>query len=341
MFSPNSRVWRKVIKINAKSSLPKYRQIIESIHCAIESGSLKRGDKIPSINQVCSDFNLSRDTVLFAFGKLKAKGVILSQPGKGYFIATTENNRLERVFLLLDELNHLKVDLYNSLVETIKSKATVEMYFHNNNIKVFKNLIAESTGHFTSYIIMPSGFENINHLISKLPSDRVYILDRLKTELKNYPVVYQDFDKDFYDALTEGALLLKKYRKLVLVHPPEKEPEGRINGFERFCKEKKLSFQVIHSLDGTRPGLYEAWFVVSDRDLVQLVQLTKRYKYKLGKKFGIVSFNDSLLKEVVACGITTVSTDYAEMGKNLGNMLLTHKNGQVRNPSKLVIRKSL
>ena len=31
--------------------------------------------------------------------------------------------------------------------------------------------------------------------------------------------------------------------------------------------------------------------------------------FKLGKKFGIVSFNDTMLKEVVSGGITTISTD--------------------------------
>ena len=34
-----------------------------------------------------------------------------------------------------------------------------------------------------------------------------------------------------------------------------------------------------------------------------------------------------MLKEVVAGGITTISTDFVEMGKTLGNMVLTEKTG--------------
>jgi DNA-binding LacI/PurR family transcriptional regulator len=146
---------------------------------------------------------------------------------------------------------------------------------------------------------------------------------------------------DFYDALKEGNTLLKKYRKLVFVNPGGKEPAERIKGFERFCKECNFEYQVVKSLNGMRPGLYEAWFLISDRDLVQLVKMAKEYKYKLGKKFGIVSFNDTMLKEVVAGGITTISTDFTEMGKTLGKMLIHRKNGNVRNPSKLIVRKSL
>jgi DNA-binding LacI/PurR family transcriptional regulator len=278
---------------------------------------------------------------MLAFGELKSKGVLMSQPGKGYYIATTEIRRDERVFVLFDELNAFKEDLYNSLVNTMKGKASVEVYFHHFNYKVFKNLIQESVGHYTSYIIMPATFDNTSTLLAKLPLERVFILDRMKADLKDYPVVYQDFELDFYESLNEGAPLLRKYRKLVFVHPGGKEPDERVKGFERFCLEKKFKYEIIKSLSDIRPGLYEAWFLISDRDLVQLVKIAKNYKLKLGRKFGIVSFNDTMLKEVVAGGITTISTDFTEMGKTLGTMLLNHKSGQVRNPSKLIVRKSL
>ncbi|SHI81499.1 transcriptional regulator, GntR family [Tangfeifania diversioriginum] len=332
---------KKVIKIDPASSKPKYRQIIDSVFCSIETNGLKKGDKMPSINQVCAEFDLSRDTVMVAFNELKEKGVLLSQPGKGYYIASTEIRREEKVFVLFDEFNAFKEDLYNSLIESLKEKASVEVFFHHFNYKVFKHLILESIGHFTSYIIMPGTFDNISHLISKLPKEKVYILDRLKPEFKNYPVIYQDFEQDFYDALNEGDKLLEKYRKLIFVNPGGKEPDERVKGFERFCREKNFKFQVLKSLKGTRPGLYEAYFLISDRDLVDLVKVAKNYQYNLGEKFGIVSFNDTVLKEVVSGGITTISTDFKAMGKNLGNMLLNHQLDRVRNPSKLIVRNSL
>ncbi|MGC9353224.1 MAG: GntR family transcriptional regulator [Mariniphaga sp.] len=331
----------RIIKINTKSSHPKYRQIIESVCNAIENGRLKKGDKIPSINQICAEYGLSRDTVMLAFNNLKSKGILISQPGKGYYVSATETGREEKIFILFDELNAFKEDLFNALVGSLKAKASVELFFHHFNYKMFKNLILESIGHFTSYVVMPATFDNTSHLISKLPADKVFIVDRFKNDLKDYPVVYQDFELDFYDALKEGDQLLKKYRKLVFVHPGGKEPVERVKGIDRFCREYHFEYQVIKSVDGMRPGLYEAWFVISDRDLVQLVKMAKEYKYKLGEKFGIVSFNDTMLKEVVAGGITTISTDFNEMGKTLGNMLLNHNRGKIRNPSKLIIRDSL
>ncbi|MFW6309630.1 MAG: GntR family transcriptional regulator [Prolixibacteraceae bacterium] len=332
---------RNVIHINPKSSKPKYRQIIESVYDAIERKSLAKNDKIPSINKICTEFNLSRDTVMAAFNELKAKGVLVSQPGKGYYVATTECRRKENVFMLFDEFNAFKEDLYNSLIHTLQDKANVEIFFHYFNFKLFRNLILDSIGNYTTYILMPATFSNTAHLLQKLPKEKVFLLDRQTEDLNDYPLVYQDFENDFYDALKEGEEQLKKYRKLIFINQEGKEPTERVAGFKRFCSEFNFKYRVLKSLDGTKPELYEAYFLTSDRDLVDLVKMAKRYKLKLGKKFGIVSFNDTMLKEVVAGGITTISTDFVKMGKTLGNMVLTGKTGRHRNPSRLIVRKSL
>lgn len=332
---------KRVIIIDPKSSTPKYRQIMDSVFDGIERKTLKKGDKIPSINQICADFNLSRDTVMFAFNELKSKGILKSQPGKGYYIESTELQYDEKIFVLFDELNAFKEDLYNSLINSLKGKASVEVYFHHFNYKVFKNLINESIGNYTSYIIMPAAFDNTSHLLSKLPPEKVFILDRLKPDLKRYPVVYQDFENDFYDALEKGKSFIEKYRRLVFVNPGGKEPKERVEGFVRFCEENNFKYEVVKSLTGVKPLLWEAYFLISDHDLVELVKIAKYCKFKLGKKFGIVSFNDTMLKEVVAGGITTISTDFTEMGKTLAQMVLKKENKQIRNTSKMIIRNSL
>src|SRR5690606_28448806 len=148
-----------------------------------------------------------------------------------------------------DELNSFKEDLYNSLINSFKGKGVLDVYFHHFNFKVFKNLVVESIGNYTSYVIMPATFDNTSHLISKLPKDKVFILDRLKPDLKIYPTLYQDFENDFFDALNEGLHLLKKYRKLIFVNTGGKEPAERVKGFERFCIENGFNHQVVKSVD--------------------------------------------------------------------------------------------
>jgi DNA-binding transcriptional regulator YhcF (GntR family) len=331
----------KNIQIDDSLGVPKYRQIINSIYTAISIGELKLGDKIPSLNQICTEFELSRDTVMVAFNELKAKGIINSIPGKGYYINSIEINVDQKIFLLFDELNTFKEDLYTSFLNSLDNKSTVDIYFHHFNYQVFKDLISESAGKYTSYVIMPATFDYTADVIGKLPKEKVYILDRLKDDLVDYPVVYQDFEQDVYDALIEGFELLQKYNNLIMIFPGGKEPEGRMLGFQRFCNEKGFKSEIIRNLTNKEMKAGEAYFVPSDRNLVRLVKMAAEKNFELGKDVGIVSFNDTVLKEVVAGGITTISTDFQLMGQTLARMIQERSSEKNRNHSSLIRRNSL
>lgn len=331
----------KYIQIDDSLGVPKYRQIINSIYTAISIGELKLGDKIPSLNQICTEFELSRDTVMVAFNELKAKGIINSIPGKGYYINSIEINVDQKIFLLFDELNTFKEDLYTSFLNSLDNKSTVDIYFHHFNYQVFKDLISESAGKYTSYVIMPATFDYSADIIGKLPKEKVYILDRLKDDLADYPVVYQDFEQDVYDSLNEGFELLQKYNNLIMIYPGGKEPEGRMLGFQRFCKEKGFKSEIIRNVTNKEMKSGEAYFVPSDRNLVRLVKMAAEKNLELGKDVGIVSFNDTVLKEVVAGGITTISTDFQLMGQTLARMIQERSSEKNRNHSSLIRRNSL
>ena len=331
----------KYIQIDDSLGVPKYRQIINSIYTAISIGELKLGDKIPSLNQICTEFELSRDTVMVAFNELKAKGIINSIPGKGYYINSVEINVDQKIFLLFDELNAFKEDLYTSFLNSLDNKSTVDIYFHHFNYQVFKDLISESAGKYTSYVIMPATFDYSADIIGKLPKDKVYILDRLKDDLSDYPVVYQDFEQDVYDALNEGLELLQKYNNLIMIYPGGKEPEGRMLGFQRFCKEKGFKSEIIRNVSTKEMKSGEAYFVPSDRNLVRLVKMATEKNLELGRDVGIVSFNDTVLKEVVAGGITIISTDFQLMGQTLARMIQERSSEKIRNHSSLIRRNSL
>ena len=330
-----------IFNIDEAAGIPKYRQLINSVCMAIEQGILKKGDKIASINQICSEFSLSRDTIMLAFNELRSIGIVVSVPGKGYYIERTDLNYDKQVFLLFDELNVFKEDLYTSFLGKLDNRTNVDIYFHHFNYHVYKELISSAAGKYSAYIIMPAIFSNSIDVIQQLPSDKVYILDRLKPDLADFPVIYQDFEQDVYDGLMDGKELFCKYKKLIMVFPGGKEPEERVAGFKRFCNEWQLEAEIIRSMETRNVQKGEAYLVVSDRNLVRIVKSAATMNLQLGEDVGLVSFNDTMLKEVVAGGITTISTDFIQMGKALADMVINHKNIQVRNPSKLIVRKSL
>lgn len=330
-----------LIHINDKLGISKYKQIVNSIIKGINDGKLSKGDHIPSINAICNKWELSRDTVLMAYNELKAKGIISSIPGKGYFVESTSIDHSLKIFLLFDELNGFKENLYNSFIKALGDKGTVEIYFHHFNRKVFDNLIKENNGKYTTYVIMPTKFTGILPLLKEIKGN-VYILDQTNEELYNqFPAIYQNFEKDVYNALNSGIDLLKRYKKLIMIYPGGKEPEGQYKGFLNFCKDSNIENELLNDLPKKRLCKGEVYIAINDDHLVQLIRRTKDEGLILGQDIGIISYNDTNLKEVVADGITTISTDFKGMGKKLAEMVQSKKKQQIENKSSLIVRSSL
>lgn len=146
----------KIIEINHQSHLPKYKQIVLSVEIAIAEKRLQKNDKLPSVNKVSLEFSISRDTVLLAYGELKKRGIIYSILGKGYYVKSVEFSFEQRIFLLFDELNIFKEDIYNAFLQTINENAQIDIFFHHFNIDTFRKLINESNGNYSKYIVMPT-----------------------------------------------------------------------------------------------------------------------------------------------------------------------------------------
>ncbi|QTE24018.1 GntR family transcriptional regulator [Polaribacter cellanae] len=324
-----------------KSGIPKYKQIVTSIEHAIVSGKLKKGDKLPSLNVIKNQHKLSRDTVLNAFNELKTRGIIYSVVGKGYFVSTEDVFVKKKIFLLFDELNSFKEDLYNSFLNSLGDNCQVDIFFHHFNEDIFNKLINDNNGNYSSYVIMPANLKNVNASVASLPKENVYILDQKHPELLDYPVIFQNFEKDIFNGLSNASIKLKNYKKLILLFPKERQPKGILSGFQLFCDANNFTSQVISSLENKTPQKGEVYLILDDKNLIRIIKKIKENNLQLSKDIGLISFNDTILKEVVADGITTISTDFNLMGEKLAQMILNNEHSKIENPSALILRKSL
>ncbi|MFY8188133.1 MAG: GntR family transcriptional regulator [Flavobacterium sp.] len=318
-----------------------YQQIISYIEEGIAQQKFKRGDKLPSINKLCLAFSVSRDSVLLAYQILKKRGIVYSVLGKGYFVKSEFLSHQERYFLLFDELNAFKEDLYNSFLESINHRAQVEIFFHHFNLKMFQKLIDEARGNYTHYIIMPSNLVGVATFIKTLPKSDVYILDQTNQSLSEFSAIYQDFEKNMFDALCEGKHLLDKYQKLILIYPGFKEPEGMVTGFLKFVNEFNFENEILTTFEQTSISKGDVFVIPNDRDLVRVVEQGTKQQLVLGTDYGVISYNDTPLKKIVENGITTISTDFYMMGKTLAMITLNNESGQFENEARLIIRNSL
>lgn len=331
----------EVFELKKKSGIPIYKQIVLTIEEAIVSGELRRGDKLPSLNAIKNKNNLSRDTVLNAFNELKNRGIIKSTVGKGYYVATEDIVVEKKIFLLFDEFNSFKEDLYNSFVSALGENIQVDIFFHHFNMRVFRRLINDNIGSYNAYAIMPANLKDSGLAIQSLGKEPVYILDQMHPDLQQYPGVFQNFEKDIYQGLTAGVSQIKSYSKIVMQYDTRIQPQGFLKGVALFCEDQDMDYEVISDLGDRKPIKGEMYLVLDDKNLIRIIKKIQEVGLELLKDVGIISYNETLLKEIVQGGITTISTDFKLMGENLATMILENKTEHIENPSSLILRKSL
>lgn len=332
-----------MIRVKKQIGTPKYKQIIASIEDAIVSGTLKKGDQLPSLNSIRDTHKLSRDTVLMAFNELKTRGIIQSVVGKGYYLINDNIEVSQKVFLLFDELNSFKEDLYNSFINNLGENIRVDTYFHHFNEDMFSKLIHENTGIYNYYVIMPANLQNTNLVLDVLPKDKVYILDQTHPELSEYSGIYQNFEKDILNSLNKALPSIQNYKKMILFFDHNRQPQGMLKGFKKFCKINAITNEVISSFQNRELNKGDVFVIPDDKNLLRVIKKIKEEKFVLSKDIGIISYNDTLLKEIVEGGITTISTDFNAMGERLAKMILNKEQLQlqIENTNNLILRNSL
>lgn len=80
-------------------SLSKYREIEEDLRYKILFGQWKFGEQIPTENELCEQYDVSRITVRKAIHELESAGYLLSLSGKGTFVTDWQDNQPESATL--------------------------------------------------------------------------------------------------------------------------------------------------------------------------------------------------------------------------------------------------
>lgn len=333
------------LRINHDSGIPKYKQVVNLLVSDIESGIFKKGQRIPSINETSEELLLSRDTVEKAYVYLRKKGVLSSVRGKGYYVNQINVHKKIKVALILNKLSNYKRSIYYSFSETLGSKGSVDVFIYNYSIEQFEEIVNNQITNYDYFVILPHFKDedpDIDRIIKKLPQSKVLLVDRNMESLKDYPLVYQEYEKDIQSALKMGIDLIRKYTKINLVFPANQYYSRYIvRGFQIFCQVNNLAFSVIDQLEESEIKEHEAFVIISDDDLYRFIKITRLKGWKLGNEVGVVAYNNNPVKELLEDGITTISTNHDEIGRTAAEMILSNDFKRIKSPFEFIHRNSL
>lgn len=333
------------LHLNHKSKTPKYKQIVESIITDIERGILKKNDQLPSISEMSAHYDLARDTVEKAYRELRERGFIVSVQGKGYYVSGGNDGKI-RILLIFNKLSSYKRLIYYSFLQELGERAQVDLQVHHYNAKLFADIIERNLGKYNYYVVMPHFVHDLDkvdleQVMKSIPADELVFLDKDYPALPGkYPAVFQDFQRDIFNALLSANELLQKYQQMVLVMPSDGNyPTEIARGFHNYCVNYKKTYRIIETATEEKLQAGTAYCVIEETDLAELIKKIRQTAWQLGKDIGLISFNDTTLKEVL--DITVITTDFKAMGRTAAQLLLEGRKEKVKNPFYLIQRGSL
>ena len=70
-------------RVDTRSVVPPYLQIVQQVRQALRMGVLDVGDQLPSVREVVATTAINPNTVLKAYRDLEREGLVAAEPGRG------------------------------------------------------------------------------------------------------------------------------------------------------------------------------------------------------------------------------------------------------------------
>ncbi|MBD1428617.1 MULTISPECIES: winged helix-turn-helix domain-containing protein [Sphingobacterium] len=333
----SSSSFNKSIQINDFSSTPKYIQLVDAVIDGVRNNYLKQGDILPSINELSIYLDISRDTVEKGYKQLKSLGVISSTPGKGYFVAKTDVAKKLKIALFLNKLSAHKKIVYDAFAKELGDEASLDLFVYNSDISHLRRLLLNLNKQYDRYVVFPhfkEGRDQAPEVLSLIPEEKLMLLGKHIDGISdNVDCVYENYEKDIYEALEKFLEPLSRYQMIKLVFPDHSDyPKAIIKGFYKFCNQYAFDHILVGNLAKEPIKKGECYINLAEDDLELILEKSIKKGLKIGKDIGVISYNETALKKFILNGIATISTDFDLMGKYAAQIIKNQEKKQVEVP---------
>ncbi len=335
-------VFQSIITLEGITGFSKHERIVQGIKNAIDSKVLVKGSALPSVNQMVNSLGFARKTIVRAYTELKENGIIESRNRLGYYVTSENTNQNMKVALLLYAFHTFQEIFYNTFREHLGEDIQLDIFFHHNNIEVFESIVSTIKGRYGMYVIAPIPSPETGKILQHIPSNKLLLIDRYYNLGPDYSHITQEFEQSMYDALLNLKSVIGKYEELVLFFKENTDyPMEVLRSFQRFCETNTIkgSIHQKYKTGSLKKGC--VYFTIGDTDLWSILKDVQKQGLVIGEDIGILSHNDTPVKEIISGGITTFSTDFELMAKMSADFVLERKAIQETIPSIMIRRNSL
>lgn len=321
---------------------PKYMALYEWIKERIEDRTFKDGEKLISENTLCDKFEISRQTVRHAIGRLEQEGLVERQRGSGTYIRSQGLRVKEQTMTIGVITTYLDDYIFPSIINGIegvltKNEYSISLGLTRNKVKNERNLLNSFLLKGIDGLIVEgtkSALPNPNLEIYKAfykSGIPVIFINGYYAELRpNYVVV----DDVLGCKIATDYLISRGHKKITGIFKyDDMQGHKRYQGFQKslykagitiheedlmwFATDDSKIFDQGYNAE-TLKKLEGVTGVVcyNDEIAVKLIRLLESHSINVPGDISIISFDDSNLATMSQVGITTV----AHPGKTLGEL---------------------
>ena len=91
------------LNVDPRSGVPIYVQLAEGVRRALEVGTLRPGERLPTVRALAGDLTVAPNTVVKAYGELQREGLVESRAGVGTVVVgeageATRRRKVEELY---------------------------------------------------------------------------------------------------------------------------------------------------------------------------------------------------------------------------------------------------
>jgi GntR family transcriptional regulator of arabinose operon len=354
---------------------PLYTQVRDYVLDQIRSGKWGEGRRLPSENQLCMQFDVSRITIRSAMAKLVEEGIVYRIQGRGSYVGqyagekepiryaspSPEGNSLLLVAMLIPKLRGL---LMTRLVEGVEAALESSRYRilllttdYSQAIEEEKLKEAMRAG-AQGIIVYPSDGQTYNEGMLRLSLDRypIVVIDRYLRGVETN-CVCSDHYTGAYEA-TEHLLQLG-HRRIAFVTSPymgTTSLEERFEGYRQALNDYGIIFDKKRVLEQMEPAAIDAFlheqsdltalFATNEDIGTALLRAAEESGRAVPEQLSVIFFDDYEHSGGARIPPTCVAQQGERIGNEAARRLLSlmedplQDRSSIRVPTRLIVRSS-
>jgi len=335
-----NRIFEEIRKLSEIPSYSKHDRFVQGIINAIDEKVIGQDERLPSVNKLIKELAFSRETIVKGYRALISRGIVEAKNRLGYFVGNGNTGQTLNVALLMYNLDAFEEQFYRNFRHALGQNVQLTTYFHHGDIQIFETILLQIKSKYGMYVVAPIPHPKTRELLDMIPRNKFLMFDRYEPLEGEFNHITQEFRHASYNIFSELAPKIRQFDEFIFYHSQSSlDPKEIVQSFKKFLKDFNIKGRIKEEY---LPGSVEkgkVYFTLDNFALWQIMRDCKTKKLKPGKDLGVLSHNDEPAKEII--GITTFSSDFSEMGKIAGEVVLSKEKIQLTVPMILFNRHTL